>query len=54
MNLNQTYLDICTSFQCEPKYPDDVKMILEELSKSGKILPNDLLKSTNRKSLEKV
>jgi len=33
--LDQVYLDLCTSWQCEPKYPDDVKMILENLIKEA-------------------
>lgn len=40
--LDQAYLDLCTSWQSEPKYKEDVMMILQSLSKQtkkGKIDP---------------
>lgn len=32
MNVQQLYLDLCTSWQSEPVYKEDVMMILSNLS----------------------
>lgn len=31
LNLDQLYLDLCTSWQSEPQYPEDVKNILRNI-----------------------
>lgn len=33
MNVQQLYLDLCTSWQSEPVYKDDVMLILEKIGK---------------------
>lgn len=39
MNLNQLYLDLCTSWQSEPAYKEDVMMLLKRATRNAKYDP---------------
>lgn len=34
MNTQQLYLDLCTSWQSEPKYKEDVMLLLDSIGKN--------------------